>query len=230
MNKIRIKEVIRLGTQTSSDKHPPILVRFGHPTERNQMLPQSRNLPRGITVDKFVPKLYLKKHKEFKKLAWKLKTVHDDIHTQVIFDSYNLVLRYKKKDEGANQYNYIIEKEFHPKPEDSNILSRPEARDPNKKDTPTIDISKQARCNRSIIVSRVPETIDDSNATKDIIGHLDNRDHHHLMEVQFKSKGTVVLVCKDWASCKLIFDKYAKTRIQDKEVLFTMFSENEPST
>ena len=68
LNKVRIKEVTRLGTENAA-KPPPILVRFGHPTERNLILPLSSNLKEGVDVDKNVPKIYLKKHKEFKRHA-----------------------------------------------------------------------------------------------------------------------------------------------------------------
>ena len=103
LSKIRIKEVTRLGPD-SDFKPPPVLVKFGHPTERNSILPLSKNLRRGLTLDKFVPKMYLQKHKEFKKHAWKLKSMFN-IQSQVVFDAHNLVVRYKKKDDGTNKYN-----------------------------------------------------------------------------------------------------------------------------
>ena len=99
LSRIKIRDVIRLGADNGVGKPPPFLIKLGHPTERNLLLPLSRNLKRGIDVDKNIPKMYLQKHKEFKKLAWKLKTVHD-VQAQVIFDSHNLILRYKKKDDG----------------------------------------------------------------------------------------------------------------------------------
>ena len=41
LKKIRIREVCRLGSDNGSGKPPPILVKLGHPTERNQLLPLS---------------------------------------------------------------------------------------------------------------------------------------------------------------------------------------------
>jgi hypothetical protein len=140
-----------------------------------------------------------------------------------------LVLRYKKKDDGATKYNYVIEKEFHPEPEDSNILSHPESRDPSKHDTPLLYTSRQATCNRSIIVTKVCETITHLTAKHEFLTYFESNDHVHLMEIDYKSKGTVVIVCRDWAGCKTIADKYAKTKMLDKEITFTLFTETEPS-
>ena len=44
MNRIKIKEVVRLGTDNGAGKPPPLLIKFGHRTERNLLLPLSRNL------------------------------------------------------------------------------------------------------------------------------------------------------------------------------------------
>ena len=225
--KIRIREVTRLGAENDT-KPPPILIKFGHPTERNSILPLSKNLKRGITIDKFVPKMYLQKHKEFKKHAWKLKSLFN-IHAQVVFDAHNLVVWYKKKDDGANKYNWIIAKEFHPKPEDSVVLTRAEARDPSKLDTPVIDMSSNSACNRSVIVSGPSDSITNINAEIEFRELFDSKDSDLVEEVNFKSRGTVIIVCKDWAGCKHLFEAYNKKNMFDKELTFTMFAENDPS-
>ena len=224
--KIRIKEVTRLGAENEA-KPPPILVKFGHPTERNSILPFSKNLKRGISIDKFVPKMYLQKHKDFKRHAWKLKSLFN-IQSQVVFDAHNLVVRYKKKDDGTNKYNWVIAKEYHPQPEDS-LLSRAESRDPSKLDTPILDMSTNSACNRSIIVSGVPDNITATNAELEFRKLLDNKYHTHLEEIIFKIKGTVVIVCKDWTGCKQISDVYQQTKMFDKELALHLFSETDPN-
>ena len=226
--KIKIKEVIRLGTDSGVGKPPPVLIKLGHPTERNLLLPLSRNLKRGIDIDKNIPKSYQTKHKEFKRLAWKLKTVHD-VKVQVIFDSFNLVLRYKKPDDGVTKYNWIIEKEFYPKPGDIvSVQNRATARDPNKLDSPAIDTSSVAECHKTIIVTGVCETVTQSN----VVGHFmtffkDN--HSHVSSVVLKSKGTVVVTCPCWSSCKVLADTYKETKFLGKDLVFTLFSETDPS-
>jgi hypothetical protein len=198
INRIRIKEVIRLGADNGAGKPPPILIKFGHPTERNQILPLSSNLKRGIDIDKNIPKKYQKTHREYKKLAWKLKTVHG-VHAQVIFDDFNLILRYKKKDDGITKYNFVTEKEWYPKPGDiESSQTKGVARDPNKHDTPAIDTSRQAECHKTVIVTGVCETINQTNASMEFMTHFASKDHVHLVKVDYKSKGTIVITCNNW--------------------------------
>ena len=152
INKVRIKEVSRLGSDNGAAKPPPILVKFGHPTERNLILPLSSNLKEGIDVDKNVPKIYQKKHREFKRHAWKIKLLYN-VKSQVVFDGCKLIVRYKKNDEGQTQYNWVTDKEWLPEPSDLEaVLSITSTRDPNKHDTPKIDTSSAAQCSRSVIV------------------------------------------------------------------------------
>ena len=191
-------------------------------------MPLSRNLEKGIDIDKNVPKKYQNKHKEFKKLAWKMKTVHG-VKAQVIFDGFNLVLRYKKPDDGATKYNWIIEKEFYPKPGDVVIAqNRATARDPNKHDSPTIDTSCLAECHKTIIVTGVSDTITRENAGQEFMTYFASKDHVHLVKVEYKSRGTVVILCRDWAGCKIISDSYQKVQLLGKDIVFTMFSEVDP--
>ena len=49
LGKIRIKEVTRLGPESDS-KPPPVLVKFGHPTERNSILPLSKKFEKGSLI------------------------------------------------------------------------------------------------------------------------------------------------------------------------------------
>ena len=227
LGKVRIKEVIRLGADNDS-KPPPVLVKFGHPTERNSILPLSKNLRRGLTLDKFVPKMYLQKHKEFKRHAWKLKSMFN-VQSQVVFEAHNLVVRYKKKDDGTNKYNWVIAKEFHPQPEDSLTLSRTEARDPSKLDTPIIDMSCNSACNRSVIVTGIPDIINNINAELEFRKYIDSKDENLIETVDFKSKGTLIIACRDWAACKHISDTYQDIKMSEKKLTFTLFSENDPS-
>ena len=228
VKKVKIKEVVRLGADNGAGKPPPILIKFGHPTERNQILPLSSNLSRGISMDKNIPKLYQQKHKEFKKLAWKLKTIHD-VQSQVIFDSFTLVLRYKKKDEGANKYNFVNEKEWYPKPGE---IPPPQTKglrnDPNKHETPAIDISKHSESNKVVIVTGVHDTINGKNVKTEFLNFFEENDREKILDIRYKAKGTVVLTCKDWASCKLIADSYEKKSFHDEKITFHLFSEDEP--
>ena len=171
--------------------------------------------------------MYLQSHKDFKRHAWKLKSLFN-VQSQVVFDAHNLVVRYKKKDDGANKFNWVIAKEFYPQPEDL-VLSRAQSRDPSKLDTPILDMSTNSACNRSIIVSRVHENITAINAELEFRKFFDNKYHSQLEENIFKSKGTVVVVCKDWAACKNISDIYKQAKMFDKELTLHLFAETDPN-
>ena len=49
-----------------------------------------------------------------------------------------------------------------------------------------------------------------------------------VVQIDFKSKGTAVLMCKDWNSCQHISTKYEKSKLLGKEISFIMFSDNNP--
>ena len=228
LNKVRIKEVTRLGTENAA-KPPPILVRFGHPTERNLILPLSSNLKEGIDVDKNVPKIYLKKHKEFKRYAWKLKLLYN-VKSQVVFDGCNMIVRYRKNDEGVTQFNWVIAKEWYPEPSDLQaVLSTSSEKDPNKHDTPIIDISVTAECNKTVIVTGVKDVVNGDNAKTEILNVVSTTDHSLIEDVRYKTNGVVLIICKDWSSCSHIVNTYNKKNLLGRQIFLTMFSETDPN-
>ena len=46
-NKLKVKEIIKLGRDSEDSKIPPLSVRFAHPSQRNSVLTYSKNLKRG---------------------------------------------------------------------------------------------------------------------------------------------------------------------------------------
>ena len=101
-------------------------------------------------------------------------------------------------------------------------------RDPNKLDSPAIDTSSIAECNRTIIVTGVCETVSKTNAVAHFMNYF--QDNHDLVaSVVFKSKGTVVVTSPTWSSCKLLADTYEGVKFLDKDLVFTLFSERDPS-
>ena len=231
VNRVRIRDVCRLGPgNTASGKPSPILVKFSHPTERNQILPLSFNLKNGIDIDKSVPKLYQKKHKDFKRHAWKLKLLHD-VQSQVIFEGFNLVLRYKKKDDKINQYKWIVKDEWHPQPTDLTALTTRSAvdNDTDKQESPIIDTSSSAACNRTLIVTGLPVTIAQNNVKEELKKLFADEDHEKLYDIVLKAKGVALITCKDWTGCKAISETYKKTKIGEKQIFFTLYSEADPN-
>ena len=227
IRKTKIKEVIRLGSDTGSGKPPPILVKLGHPTERNQLLPLSANLKQGVTMDKNIPKMYQKSHKEFKRLCWKLKLLHN-VQAQVIFEGYKLILRYKKKDEGVTKFNWVVEKEFYPQPSDlQSSLSSSSTKDPNKHDTPMVD---RISASKTIIVTGVPNEVTRDTVLTDFTNYFKDLDQANITDIQFKSKGTALIICKDWTACKQIASTYETVKMMDKEIFFILYNDSDPSS
>ena len=229
MNKVRIKEVSRLGSDTGAAKPPPILVKFGHPTERNLILPLSSNLKEGIDVDKNVPKIYQKKHREFKRHAWKIKLLYN-VKSQVVFDGCKMIVRYRKNDEGQTQYNWVIDKEWQPQPSDLEaMLSTSSTRDPNKHDTPVIDMtSSSSECNKTVIATGLKDTVTRENLIDQVRNFIEENDHNHIQDIKFKSKSVALIICKDWSGASHIAKKYNKKEFLGKSVFLTMFNETDP--
>ena len=63
-NKLKVKEIIKLGRDSEESKIPPI---FAHPSQRNSVLTFSKKLKKdgGIGIDKSVPKGYRETYKKF---------------------------------------------------------------------------------------------------------------------------------------------------------------------
>ena len=118
--------------------------------------------------------------------------------TQVIFEGYSLILRYKKKDDGTNQFNYVIEKEWAPQPCDFRLSLTSASRDPNKHETPTLDISRHSESYRTIMVTGIPQAITATNAKQEFMKIISDEDSALIEDVRFKAKGTIILICRDW--------------------------------
>ena len=141
-----------------------------------------------------------------------------------------MILRYKKKDDGITKFKSIIEDEWFPKPGDVET-GRPAAftNVPSKHDTPAIDVSTVAECHKMSIVTGIPPCVNRDNASIEIMAIFASKDHELVTRIDFKSTGTVVIVCKDWAACKHISDTYQKSKVKGHEVVFSMFTEVDPA-
>ena len=177
-------------------------------------------------MDKNIPKMYQKSHKEFKRLCWKLKLLHN-VQAQVIFEGYKLILRYKKKDEGVTKFDWVVEKEFHPEPSDlQSSLSTSSNKDPSKHDTPIVD---KISASKTIIVTGVPNQVTRDSVLTDFNSYFKETDQGNITDIQYKTKGTVLIICKDWAACKQIASTYEKVKLMDKEIFFILYNDSDPN-
>ena len=138
-----------------------------------------------------------------------------------------MILRYKKKDDGANQYNFKTEKEWSPHPSDFQLALSTSSHDPNKHDTPALNISKHSQSHRTIIITGVSDTINSLNTHQEFMKLFSGDDSSLVEEIKFKSKGTVLLLCKDWSACHHIASTYKAKKILDKTIFFHLFSESD---
>ena len=99
------------------DKPRAIKVSFKSVENRNSVLRESRKLPRGVRVEKSMPRRYRPKNKEFNKHGWELKQVDNSLVTRTVFRGHKLVLEMKQKDEDDIKYDWTIAKEYYPEPE-----------------------------------------------------------------------------------------------------------------
>jgi hypothetical protein len=104
--------------RSEPDKVQPIKITLSSFMLRNQILQLGSNLPRGpkgLKIEKCLPKEYRPKSKELLHLGWKLKQAKKNtIKTMVVLLGHLLCLQIKKKDEGDIKYDWVIHKEWFP--------------------------------------------------------------------------------------------------------------------
>ena len=226
-----IRETIRLG-KSDAAKPSPLSVRFAHPTQRNSVLPFSKNLSSSsnIKIDKSIPKAYRETYKRFKKEAYKLKTVQG-YQTQVVFDQHKLILRYKIKDDESSEYNYTIREEWNGPPPGAPlpIASTSQGQTNGKLPTPIIDTSSNSEACRTVIMTKVVSNGSALETTEKLRQHFSHM-MADIVSIAHRFQGTYVVVCKDWNTCKSLVENYKSTKFNDKTPEFLLFSENEPST
>ena len=95
----------------------PIRITFTNAETRNAVLGKGKKVPKGVRIEKCLPRKYRQKNKEFVDYGWQLKQVRDDVKTRTVFRGHLLVLEMKKLDQNEQKYDWIIMKEFYPEPE-----------------------------------------------------------------------------------------------------------------
>ena len=231
--KVSIKQTYRLGKGDTS-KPPPLLIRFGHPSERNMILTFSKNLKgKKIKVERHIPKNYQNQHRAFKDLAWKLKTMPDfDYKTQIIFDSHVLILRYRSPDTTTDKFHWTIHSSWEP-PMDSKQVEKSTLRVPaGSKATPIPDISilNKANCAVFMTVKDLTEKITEDSFKVRLVDYL-NVDHKTLIQEVKATKrpDLYILYFDSWVTAKNIATVY-KEKFSGKDVSFTLFSQNDPAS
>ena len=223
--KYKIREVITLGRETDASKPPPTLVRFSHPSERNQVLTFSKNLSKEINLEKSVPKSYQKKYKEFKRTNWKLKNLN--YQTQIIFDGHNLVLRYKTKDPEFLFSNYDS---FFPEPEDV-TTEQPRAKQPasGKQYTLPISTGTNSPISRTVIISGILTKLSPAEMKDKFKAFLQPVDVAMIEEIEAKENGVITLVGRTWQDAETMSKKYHGKDFLGSKIVCTLFCDKNPT-
>ena len=227
-SKICMKHAVRLGR--GDPKNPPgLLMTFSHPGERNMVLSLSKNL-RGskLKLEKHVPKLYQKEHKNFKKIEWKLKNMPGmNYQTQIIFDGYKMLLRYKKKDTRDESYQYVIHSEYFP-PIDlaMNEISSSIKHPAGSRPTPMISPDIAARAASSFYVSGMKTERTEASFTEQFKDILEPGDKAVVAEIKLIKSDLAVIFCTTWEDCARIVNNKNYLKFQNEKISYTMFSEH----
>ena len=120
-------------------------------------------------------------------------------------------------------------REWFPKPGEVSSTQNNSTNDPSKMVTPALDTSVLSTCHRTTIITGLPDVINQGNASAEILKIMEESDRDLIEEVEFKSNGTSIAVCKNWESCKTISEKYNKSKLLGSDIGFTMFTESNPS-
>ena len=230
--KLSIKQAYKLG-KGKDGKPPPLLIRFGHPSERNHILTFSKNInDKKISVEKDIPKSYQKQHKEFKEIAFKLRNMPDlEFQTQIIFDGPYMHLRYKRKDAQGEKYHYVIHSSWKPplqsSPSESSSLRTPSG----TKATPIPDPNTLEKANAAILMSLKGMTAKHTEDTlKNNFKDFLNAEHKDLVTSVKNTKRAdlIIVYCVNWEASNSIANQY-KGKFMDHEVSFSLFSKKNPA-
>ena len=225
LGKLHIKEVIRIG-KDDPNKSSTLLVNFRHSSERNSLLPYSTNLKQGISIEKNIPREYQQTYKEFKRYAKDFKRIHGNVQTQIIFESCQMVLRYRVK---GDNFDYFRLKEFCPEPSEtfgatagSNVakVSRPM--------TPIVDLTANSETMRSIIVTGVKTELSGTDFIDKWKDYLEEV-FDNVEKIEKRDRDVTIITCKQWSSCNPLVEKFRKKAFLGQPVKFSVFCPTDPN-
>ena len=229
--RISVKQAHKLG-RGDSNRPPPLLIKFGHPSERNLVLTHSKNiLDKSIKIEKHIPKNYQAQHKVFKELSWKLRSIPDmEYQVQIVFDGHFMVLRYKAPDT-TEKFHWTTHSSWEP-PMDSKNEQKTSLRTPTgSKATPAPSISVAAKANTAIFmtVKGMTEQLTVDSFKDKLIDYLNSEHKSLITDVKMTKRRDLFMVyCDCWRSAKDIATSY-KSKFNNCDVSFTLFAQDDPA-
>ena len=230
IDKILMVGAERLGKGTGN-KPPPLLIHFSHTSDRNTVLSFSRNLKNTrISIEKHVPKIYQSEYKKFKTLAMKLRLMPGmNYQTQIIFDSYLMILRYKSKDTPDQKFNYTIHSQYYPPMEQAGQDLKSSLKiPPGTISTPVISPEMQQKANHSFLMMGMSSDRTEDTFRRQFMDFIKIEDKEKVTEVKLLRKNTAVIYCKTWEDCKAIVDNRKNVNFENEKISFSLFSDEKP--
>ena len=231
MLKISVKKAIKLGN-SEGNKIAPLLITFGHPSERNLVMGHSKNLKgTKISLKKSVPPNYREAFKKFEDQSFKLRNMPGlDYQAQIIFDGHIMLLRTKVKDTTDSKYHYTTYWKFEPpmepvKPDQKSSIKTPVG----TKASPIPDDSVMSKVNASVYMSvkGMTDDITEDNFKKELLEYLKDEDRNLVIDFKKKRVGLGIIFCRNWEAANTIVSKYSD-KFMNKPVSFTLFCANNP--
>ena len=171
-----------------NSNNPTVFFSLGNVQQRNVCFKYAKNLPKGISIDKHVPKNYLSKYKELKSTAWKLR-VSKGFQTRIDFEGPVLTLRYKQKDTESVKYSWTIYEEYIPKPE---LPQQKSVYTPAEGATPTPVIPPASMCNVGVMTN-ILQGEPNSDLNVELRNHFFSTEEKNVSSIDFPKPGVAIV-------------------------------------
>ena len=231
MLKISVKKVSKLGKDDANKTPPPLLITFGHPSERNLVLNHSKNLQGSkITLKKSVPKNYKEAYKRFDDQAFKLRNMPGmSYQTQIVFDAHILLLRTKLRDTTESKYHYTTYWKYEPPMESENDQKSNIKVPPGTKASPPPEASVVSKANSSVFMSvkGLTPDITEDKFKQELLSYLKEEHRSHVTDFVKNKPGLAIIFCDTWQSASMISSTYTD-KFMNCNVTFSLFSEKDP--
>ena len=196
--------------QKEGDKNKDtVFVELGHVSQRNLCFKYVKNLDRKISLDKYVPKQYLSKYREYKETSWKLRMAHG-VSTRIDFDGAEMVLRYKRKDGEGLTYSFVIHESYTPKPEQPKPKS---AYTPATGSTPT-PLLPPPGDELIVIMSGIQGV--DKTRDKEIMEFFTEEDRKNIINISRPSNSVATIFLKQ--NAKKFVERYNGKDFKEKKI------------
>ena len=225
--KVSVKKAVRLGNN-EGNKVPPLLITFGHPSERNLVMSHSKNLrnPR-ISLKKSVPKIYQEEFKRFENQAFKLRNMPGlEYQTQIIFDGHLMLLRRKLMDTLDMKYHYTTYWQYEP-PMSSEAVQTTTLKTPQgtvATPPPNPDLLAKANTALFAAVKGMVDDITEDTFKREFLSFLKEEHRTRLVDFKKQKKNLAVAYFDTWDTANLIATTYTD-KFMNHIITLTAFSD-----